>query len=244
MNVNDQIGIIYNPEDNSRKEKVPTMPLLVVMPNGTIYETSSMRGAAALVIGMEYLDVEYPETEWHVRIETARRESMLAYVNGINAIVYDSRKGIIKNNYAADPNDPDYEDEDYEDDENVVEMPVKLFVDNDKLFILSLMKIASIKVLERTNSYILRNHPKWETSDVQSCSSCLHKIEDKKGFICPIYNSIVDGKDKDFGSSCSSYSVCTGEESTNTTVYIDLVQEYNIDDLISFWTKYYKTAGK
>ena len=34
--------------------------------------------------------------------ETARRESMLAYVAGINAVVYVSRKGIIKNNYAAE----------------------------------------------------------------------------------------------------------------------------------------------
>jgi hypothetical protein len=235
MSVIDQIKMIHRPKDESKK-KVPDMPLLVALSDGTIYETNSVRGVVSSVVGMEYLDVEYPETEWHVRVETARRESVLAYVNGINSVVYDSRKGIIINNYAAQPDDPDYED-----DDNVIDMPVRLFVDNDRLFILSFMKIGAIKVLERTNSYILRSHPKWEECKVQSCSSCLHKTEGKQGFICPVYSSIIS--DNDYGPSCCSFNVHTGEETTKSTVYIDLVREYDIDETISFWTKYYKTAG-
>ena len=107
-NMRIQKGIIHNPNDEGNT-KVPTMPLLIVLGNGEIWEAKTIRGVAAIIMGNEYLDCEDGIDEWHMRVEASRKEAMKALVEGINAVVYYSRKGIIENNYAADADDPDYE---------------------------------------------------------------------------------------------------------------------------------------
>jgi hypothetical protein len=153
----DQLRIICNPDD-PENTKVPVMPLIVVFPDGVIGEAGTIHGATALVVGNEYLDAEDADTEWHMRVGVARREAMLAAAYDIDAVVFDSRIGIIENNYAARPGDSDYG---YEPDEPAGE-PVKILVDDEKLFLLSLVKLGSIKVLERSDSYLLRPHQKEE----------------------------------------------------------------------------------
>lgn len=228
----DQRRIILTPNEPDAT-RVPTMPILVVLENGVIGEAKTIRGAASIVIGDEYLDIEDRSTEWHVRVQAARHEIMKALAREKYAVVYDSRKGIIENNYAAEPNDPDYDDDPDEPD------PFKVRVENDRLFILSLLQLGGMKVLERADSYMLRPHRKWEEEKLsngalQCCGRCLHAEDNENKVICPVYNLMNEKTD---GSRCGSYTPkmtsdvkkleYTGGE------YIDLAQEYDINDLMN-----------
>jgi hypothetical protein len=100
---------------------------------------------------------------------------------------------------------------DYEEEhDEPITMPVKIRVENDRRFILSLMQIGAISVLERGDSYLLRPHPGWEEvkqsgGKLQCCEKCLHKIEDpKEWIICPVYNAIVKEEE---GDKCGSFAI-------------------------------------
>lgn len=228
----DQRRIIRIP-DIPEETRVPTMPLLVVLENGVVGEATTVRGIVSIIIGNEYLDIEDRTTEWHVRVETARREVMKALSRDINAVVYDKRVGVVENNYAAAPEDPDYDDDPDE------LAPFKVRVENDRLFILSLLQLGGMKVLERTDSYMLRPHKKWEEEKLsngalQCCGRCLHAEDNENKIICPVYNLLNEKTD---GSRCGSYTPKMTSDAKKLEYtggeYIDLAQEYDIDDLMS-----------
>lgn len=204
--------------DNDSEARVPEMPLLVVFNDGTIGEARTLRGMMALLIGNEYYDAEDAIDEWHLRVEAARREAMRAMSNDIDTVIYDARNGIIKNNYAADPGDPDY-------DLELDAPPFYIRVDNARLFILSLMKLGIITVLERDDSYLLR-----ENKENKSCKNCIFKEESTNEKIqCSVYKEV---RELDEGSDCSSFADYGNNQLYSGGVYIDLIQEYDIDELI------------
>lgn len=227
----DQLGIVHDP-DNQEETKVPVMPILIVLNSDIIGQSKTIRGTAALVIGNQYLIAKDEIESWNLRVEAARKEAMWAISRGIFAEVYDSREGIIPNNYAVDEDDLDYEiDEDYEEE-------FKIHVENDKAFLLSLAKMGTIRLLEREDSFQFRPHEGWENISknptLKCCGCCLHKIEDFEngGIFCPAY--MVQKKHTD-GSGCSSYALPIHESMREYTggEYIDISVEYDIDELIS-----------
>ena len=232
--IREQKRIIRDPDDLENM-KVPSMPLLVMPGDGTIWEAASIRGAAAVVIGNEYLDTDDGIVEWHMRVETARKEAMKALAADIDAVVFDSREGIIRYNYAAGRDDPDYQD----DEDETAGVTARILVDTDRLFLLSLMDLGAIKVLERDDSYQLRTHPKWDLVSeskgaIRCCGTCLHKDEDNgdgESILCPVYNAI---REKTDGSGCGSYSVDIGGAAAGrkSKTYVDIIQKYDINDLI------------
>lgn len=225
----DQFGIIHDP-DNEEETKVPVMPLLVVLNSGIIGQAKTIRGAAALVIGKQYLVTKVEVESWNLRVEAARKEAMWAISSGVFAEVYDSRHGVISNNYAADEDNPDYEkDEDYEEE-------FKIHVENDKAFLLSLANMGVIRLLERGDSFQFRSHKVWEhikeNTSLKNCRNCIHKIEDPEndGIFCPAY--MVQKKHAD-GSECSSYAPPFFDSIREYTggEYIDISMEHDIDEL-------------
>lgn len=229
----DQRRIIRTP-NNPEETRVPTMPILVVLDNGIIGEAKTIRGAASIVIGDEYLDIDDGATEWHARVQAARREIMKVLAQDIDAVVYDSRLGIIDNNYAAAHGDPDYID----DSNESARLSRKIRVENDRLFILSLLDMGSIRVMERADSYMLRPHNKWEKEKLsggalQCCGRCLHAEEQNESIICPVYN-VINGKTD--GPRCGSYTPRPTTDVDNQEYkggeYIDLAQAYDVNELM------------
>lgn len=197
--------------DGREKNKVPVMPILVLLKDGTIGEAKTLKGVVAIIIGNEYLDAEDNIDEWNYRLELARAESMRFIAFGINSVIKDCKKGIIKENYAADIGDPDYKE---------FEGPsIEILIDNDKTFILSLVKLGAISIFEREDSFIFR---KRENESEKNCSQCIYVKE-----FC-IYNEI-----KKINGCCSSF--CNSAESLKEYkggTYIDIYKEYDIDELI------------
>lgn len=231
MKINNQLQVISDPY-NPQEVKVPTMPLLIVLDNGLIAEARTMRGAVACVVGREYFDAEDSIDEWHYRVEASRKEAMKAIMRDIYAVTYDERKGVIECNYAADPDDEDYEIE-------TLDPPLKIRVENDRLFLLSLMEIGSIRVLEREDSFLLRPNRAWEEhGPMQCCNKCIYKEDINDEFICPVYNEKNNGND---GKSCSSFVIKDGNvKDAPGGSYIDIAVEYDLDELVSkvgqLWT--------
>ncbi len=218
---------VVNPNDKIATV-VPKMPILISTGDGYIWETDSIRGAASIIIGDSYLECESENTEWYKRLESARKQSMFAIGRDIFAKVYDERHGILSANYAVSDEDPDYMD-----DKDLGE-PMLIRIDNDKLFLLSLVSIGAIEIYEREDSYQLRpfNYNHSNNCENKDCSSCLHKGEVVKdgSIYCPIYRSLKDIQE---GSSCSSYV----SETSNKTKYeggeyICLSAEYDIESLM------------
>lgn len=231
MDVFTQCQKFYDPKDEENT-KVPTMPILIVLGNGEIYEARSVRGAVAAVIGSIYLDAEDSVDEWNLRVDCARHEAMKALANDVNVVLYDSRQGIIKNNYAAADDDPDYQD----DDEPARKRTFKLHIETDRLFLLSLLTLGSIKILERDDSYIFRNHPMWTDLHKnggadQRCEKCFFLTNDGEGPYCSVYNYPVTA---DYGTQCSSYNISIPgfTEEYKGGNYIDL-SEYSLNDLVT-----------
>jgi len=235
---NDQMRIIHHPKDPEGAQ-VPKMPLLIVQ-DGIITEANSIRGAMAALAGGEYLDCESSETEWLVRVEVARRESMKALARDVDTVVYDLREGVIKNNFAAQNGDPDYE--------GTSERAIKLRVEDDRLLLLSLVKIGAITILEREDSFLFRRHLKWNliadsTGVLKNCGRCLNMDPDpgsdrEQGY-CPVYNKSVISSD---GKTCSSFGIDTYTRRENLTggQYVDIAQETDVDEMIEFFETIFK----
>ncbi|MTI53754.1 hypothetical protein [Geosporobacter ferrireducens] len=221
----DQRRIIRDP-DNPQETKIPSMPLVIALDNGIVGEATSIRGVMSFIIGAEYLDAEDGEIEWYHRLFMARKECMKALGREIHAVVYDCRKGIIANNYAADPEDPDYEVLPDEGES------LKIRIENDRLFILSLLKIGTFILLEREDSYQLRPHPKWDAirkdPTLQNCKSCLHP--ENGGKLCPVYSEDIWPEN---GKRCGSYAfLCNEHDKTEKKEYIEIAKAYDMDELI------------
>lgn len=225
---NHQMRYIRDP-NNPAATIVPTWPLFIILSDGTAGEAFTIRGATAIVAGEEYQDCEDGEIEWHVRLETARREAMKALARGINAVVFDSRLGVIPNNYAARLDDQDYRYDEDENNENVY----KIRIENDRLFLLSLLEIRAITILERSDSYFLRDHPLWRAirnGGEQCCKKCLHKQKNNKGKdACPVYDRYVDDRD---GWDCCGFNILHQEHNPTETEYINLIEQYDVKQLM------------
>lgn len=167
---------------------IATLPLILLIDGGTIWEADSIRGLMQGLID-EYADAEDEIDDWLLRVKFARKIAMANVEIGEKVIVYDNVKGIIKNNYASIEDDDDYKEEFNIND------AIKIDVSSDKEFLKSLVRLRAISILEREDS-------KYFSSDIVECNKCSHKVGDK----CPIYkcsiNSLVvcengtDGKIK------------------------------------------------
>jgi hypothetical protein len=226
VNIEDQKRIIYDPDDKKAKRD-PKMPLQIIsLDSGAIWEAKTIRGAIAAVIGNDYLDASDIASEWQMRVDAAHEEVQKAKRLGRNVIVFDSSKGIIDNNESTDNEESGAENKSRE--------TIKIRVENDRLFLLSLIKLSSIRILERKDTYFLRPHQKWNVlrqskGALQCCSNCLHRINDKR-IICPVYNSEREQTD---GTDCGSYTIYPGSfiEEYSGGEYVDISTECSIDDL-------------
>ena len=107
------------------------------------------------VTGTDYLYAKDQIDDWVLRVAAARKESTFAISRGIFAEVCDKRKGVIPNNYAAKPGYPDYES-------NKEGVSVRIYVENEKAFLLSLANIGAIQLFARLDSFHLRPHEGWQ----------------------------------------------------------------------------------
>lgn len=236
INILDQIRIIRDP-DNPEITQGATMPLVLAFSNGVVAETSSIRGAVSLIVGREFFDAKDAEIEWHHRLEAARKQSMFALERGVVSEIYDPLKGVIPDNYAAEPDDPDYE---AEADQN---NPTKIYIHNDKVFLLSMIKIGAIVIYEREDSYQLKDHKIWSDIRnqviVQNCSWCLHRIEksDDGVLICPIYNMDITKED---GEGCSSFAFLYTNNRSSIVypggTYFDIELSFDLEQLLELFS--------
>lgn len=97
------INVIKDDKSNILKE--PSEHFIIEKIDGSMIEAGDYREAAAIMCGEEYLDCECAETEWHMRLETAKLIglSILAVEENARVIVYDERIGKIPYSY-TDPN--------------------------------------------------------------------------------------------------------------------------------------------
>ncbi|MDT8718280.1 hypothetical protein IAI10_16555 [Clostridium sp. 19966] len=130
-------------------EKVPKLPLLIALDNGSIGEAASLKDAVIFIIGDEYLDAEDPEDEYAYRLEHARKEAMRLLERNLNIKVSDGVMGTIQENYAAAPEDPDYQ-------EDTDEPSLELYIRSEKTFLLSLVKINALSIFERIDSNLIK----------------------------------------------------------------------------------------
>lgn len=143
--------LISDPRDES-KTIVPTLPLLLVFPDGMVVENDSVEDVITVMTTKDYLKLNNEE-KCLKRIKLARNHSMYALQYDLDAVV--TLKGeIVKNNYAADDGDEDYY---YSDEE--LKKAEKIIVDNDRDLLLSLIKIGTIRVLEKVGSTIFLEKP-------------------------------------------------------------------------------------
>jgi hypothetical protein len=140
---------IREKNDNENAQS-PVMPLLIMLPDNTIFESDSITGLVGSILGNDYINTN-ENNKCLMRIKLARRESISALQYGLNTIITNGKK-IIKNNYAASDEDEDYEYTNDEKNESIV-----IRIDNEKDFILSLIKIETIRVFEKVNSNIFLN---------------------------------------------------------------------------------------
>lgn len=234
INVKDQYRIINDPK--AEVTLVPEMPLIIALDNMIVGEAKSIRGAMAIVVGNEYLDCEDSQDEWNFRLQKARSVAMRSLAYNQDVLVCDSRikenNGVIPNNFAASAADPDYEVDEAasEDQENP---PLKIRIENDKVFLLSLVNIGNITILEREDSFLLRS------SNIvplkQCCSTCGFKIiSNEKEIVCPVYNSI---KEPEEGMNCICWKMDNVDNDKSTT-YIDLIVDSTHEEIIQLIDKY------
>jgi hypothetical protein len=145
--IDEQYRMIRDPR-SLEEVKVPEMPLLIVQNNGMIHEARTLSGAVAALIGEIYFDAEDAVDQYEYRLLYARKESMRQIMFGRNVKVLDPAVGVIRENYAAGEDHPDYEE--------MSEPPIYLRIDSEKAFLLSLLKLGKICVLEREDSFLIR----------------------------------------------------------------------------------------
>lgn len=154
--------VLYD-EKTGEKAKLPVMPIIVAM-DGLVCEACSIKEAAAIFIGNHYYDSPDENLDWNLRVEAARKECMKALSQGIEVVVFDKRQGVIQDNFAVPEDDFDYELEN--------DNPVKIRVDNDTIFLLSLASLGAIRLLEREDSFLFRPDPDeiWIKNDIKEYS--------------------------------------------------------------------------
>lgn len=122
---------------------VPKHPLLIVFNDGTVFESDSIQELICTMAGDNYLKSS-EEEKCLARIKIARLEAMVALQFGITAVVTDG-KNIIKNNYAVNDKEEDYQ---YTKDE--LENAAKIPVNDEMEFLRSLDEIHAVSILEKS----------------------------------------------------------------------------------------------
>ncbi len=217
----EQNRLLYGPGMDEKKEA--TMPLkLLILKNGTVWEAKTVRGAVAAFVGNKYLEHHDKKLEWEMRVQAAKEEAQKARERGLDVIVHDSGKGIIEDN----------EDLWYETSHNISH--IKIRVENERLFLLSLVEIGSIKILERKDTFFFRFHQKWNVLSksngaLQCCSNCLHRIYVQR-IVCPVYNL---EKEQNDGRDCGSYTIYPGTylDEYEGGEYVEITDESPIEVL-------------
>ncbi|NLD47604.1 MAG: hypothetical protein GX660_10460, partial [Clostridiaceae bacterium] len=212
--------LIFDPKDTSTKREVK-MPLqITIQESGMIWEAKTIRGAAAAIIGDEYLSAKDIGAEWDLRLAAAKKLAAQAKKNGCKVEIYDCRKGVLSDEKEASEE---------------LSNKIRIRVENDRVFLLSLVKAGIIKISERKDTYFLRYHQKWGVLEnsagaLQCCSNCLHRIYDKN-IVCPVYNT---EKEQNDGTDCNSYTVYPGSyvDEYQGGTYLDILKDNTVDELI------------
>lgn len=226
--IRNQLSIIRD-RNNPKLFNEPTMPLIIVFEDGHIVQAISIRAAVSIIAGYDYFDAKDASEEWNFRLAAAKKQTLAALEKGIRANVYDPFHGQLLNNLTID-----------QDESNSDLMSCKnIYVQNDRLFILSLINLGAITVYEREDSFQLKEHDNWKklkNGEVrQSCSWCLHSIKESKceksDYFCPIYNLPVAADD---GSNCCSFafSVNNAELVYPSCNYHNISHLYDINKLL------------
>lgn len=162
-------------EDRENVE-IPKLPFIVVV-NGVAYETDCVLGIMCIVVDNKYQDNEDINDGWLFRVQYGRKVAMEMLLRGLDVVVYDDDKGIIKNNYAANENDEDYEDESPEN-------AYKLNITTEKQFLKCLADLGIITIMEREDSKVFR--------DINILEKCSFNNNEK----CIAFGGICDCKDQ------------------------------------------------
>ena len=151
-------------------------PLIIHIPSqrNMIYETKSLKGLVSTLLTSEYLDTTDINAQFKMRysfaIDLAVRNSL-----GSNPIqIYDSRFGILPLGNGKK-----------EEILNHIKEPLPqgrvIRIENDRMFIKSLITLDFIEVWERTDSSILLKHDCWNDfyngNKHQDCSHCAYNIK-------------------------------------------------------------------
>lgn len=129
---------------------LPNSPLLMVYDN-CVWEAFDVESAVSILLGDRYLTLG-EDDKWIERVQFARSQVVLAISRNENLQVKDSRLGVIRLNYAVEEDHPEYQ----ELEQLKGKEKTDIFVDNEKAFLLSLVKIGAISLLENANSFLLQ----------------------------------------------------------------------------------------
>lgn len=185
-------------------DEKPTMPILVELPDGRFGEADSIPGAMALLVGLDYIDVDDERTAWHMRVHYLRSQAMMMVMEGKKVIVRDN-VNIIFDNTVVPPDDE--EEGDIPEDWFRDEPPVVLWASDDRVFLQSLHEADIITLYEREDSYAFRMHPAWEeiaksNGEKQKCGICRHYNPERKQ--CSPYH--LENREPDQGRRCAAFA--------------------------------------
>lgn len=109
---------------------------------GKIYEADNEQDIVHVIDG-PYIDSDDRYVQMIMRIDLARALSMYALMSGLNVEVYNGSERV-RNNYAADEKDPDYE-EDYETPDIIID------IKDEFTMFEGINKVGYAKIYKRTD---------------------------------------------------------------------------------------------
>lgn len=181
----------------------PVMPLLVQLPDRRMGEADSIPGAAALLLGLDYIDVDDERTSWHMRVQYLRAQALMLAMGGRMAIVRDNANIIFDNTTMPTEEGEEEILEDWFDEGP----PVVLWASDDRVFLKSLHEADIIMLYEREDSYTFRFHPVWDeiarnSGATQRCGICGHYFNEKK--FCSPYR--MENRESGEGGRCAAFT--------------------------------------
>ncbi|MTI65548.1 MAG: hypothetical protein FH753_03005 [Firmicutes bacterium] len=141
-------------------KKIPTLPLVLICDDGKIFETDKVKGAVSIFTGRDYIKIDNKDERWYKRLFAANN-LVKKEKEEINIEIFDKRKGVIDNNFVIAPKESKYL---LKSNTN----SLKLRIDNDKLFLLSLLKMRTFSLLEREDSFIFKQQKKHKLNNKES----------------------------------------------------------------------------
>lgn len=117
-------------------------PILVSDGSGKYYEACTIRGAVAVILGKEYLGNERLNEDWKQRVQYAMKE-LLSKEHSSHLIIRDYVKGTIAE---------DFEDADLENSREE-----SVYIESERAFLLSLVKLHKIELYERVGDHYFKD---------------------------------------------------------------------------------------